>query len=71
MFYFYVFSAQRILQRTPASKNDQLCMTLNMYICAFVYSIGALISCSLPIDLQRKSKCPLSLTCNAMIMTHR
>lgn len=24
----------------PASKNDQLCMPLNMYICAFVYSIG-------------------------------
>lgn len=24
----------------PASENDQLCMPLNMYICAFVYSIG-------------------------------
>lgn len=24
----------------PASKNDQLCMPLNMYICAFVYPIG-------------------------------
>ncbi len=27
-------------RRLPASKNDQLCMPLNMYICAFVYSIG-------------------------------
>lgn len=24
----------------PASENNQLCMPLNMYICAFVYSIG-------------------------------
>ena len=24
----------------PASENDQLCMPLNMYICAFVYAIG-------------------------------
>lgn len=24
----------------PGSENDQLCMTLNMYICAFVYSVG-------------------------------
>lgn len=49
----------------PASKNDQLCMLLNMYICAFVYSIGVhWYFCFSSQGFTKKIKADSVLTCN-------
>lgn len=66
MFYFYVFSAQRILQRTPCEQKRSIMHAIKyVYLCLCLFDWSTLIFLfSPPNDLQRKLKRPIFLTRN-------